>query len=672
MLNASKDTVSFRLDQIRARSLIFFVPPAEMMSMEMLKQKRFDELKATGQLPSPTGVALKILKMAQEEGVGLAEIARVVKGDPALAGRLLQLVNSAYYAGARPITAVSDAVTRLGVAAVWQVALGFSVVSGYRRGVCRYFEYERFWSKSLATAVAAQVMSRDSKLGQPEEAFTCGLLSQIGRLGLACIYPEAYSDVLLASQGQPEEELLGTEQQTFAMDHRELAAAILEDWGLASNWILAVRYHEDPLHSDLHETDDAQKLAWLMHAAAQIGAICVAASDQRGTLLKELLMRALRIGLSRERLLPLCDIVVREWSAWGKVLGVKTSALQPFNSIPVGTVPSEPDVGDRPVPLQGENAGLRTLVVDEDPSTFELVRHRLPVGSIAMSAFNSSDANRLALEFDPQLIIVDWKVGGIGGVELCRSLRKTKAGQQVYILILAHEYDENVLANALEAGANEYIMKPILPRVLEARVNVALRVIRLQQEVVRDREEIRRHLTELAVLNRMLEQMALTDPLTGLPNRRYALDRLGQEWAASRRNDSALTCLMIDVDKFKRINDTYGHDMGDRVLREIASVLRKSLRATDVVCRVGGEEFLVICRDTDSAQAEICADRLRRKVESHRIEECAVFMTISIGVAARGPAVSDVEALLKLADIATYKSKSDGRNRVTVAGGDVA
>jgi diguanylate cyclase (GGDEF)-like protein len=639
--------------------------------MELLNRRRFDELKATGQLPSPTGVALKILKMAQTESVGLAEVARVVKGDPALAARLLQLVNSACYAGASPVTAVADAVTRIGMTAVWQVALGFSVISGFRRGVCRYFEYDQFWSQSLATAVAAQILSCISRMGQPEEAFTCGILSRIGRLGLACIYPEAYSDVLSAAQNQGEEELLRLEQHTFATDHCELAAAMLNDWGLAENWIMAVRHCEDPLHSELPESEEAQRLAWLLHASIQLGAICVAPAEQRGRLLRDLYVRVSKIGLQSEGLLPVCDNVAREWVAWGKVLGIKTAPLPSFETITVESEPAEFGAPDGNLPLQCDAAGVRALVVDEDPSTFELVRHRLPAGSVVLCARTGNEANRMALEFDPHLIIADWKVQGIGGAELCRGLRKTKTGQQVYILILAHDYDENLLAGALEAGANEYIMKPILPRVLEARIGVALRVIRLQQEVIRDREEIRRHLAELSVLNRMLEQAALTDALTGLPNRRYALDRLGQEWASSLRKGGPLACLMIDVDRFKRVNDTHGHDAGDRVLREIASVLRKAVRATDVVCRVGGEEFLVICRDTDASQAAICAERLRHRVESHRIEEggAGLAMTISVGIAARTASVADVEALLKLADIATYKSKIDGRNRITLAGG---
>jgi diguanylate cyclase (GGDEF)-like protein len=194
-------------------------------------------------------------------------------------------------------------------------------------------------------------------------------------------------------------------------------------------------------------------------------------------------------------------------------------------------------------------------------------------------------------------------------------------------------------------------------------------MIGLQQEVVRDREEIRQHLAELAVLNRTLEQAALTDPLTGLPNRRYALDRLSQEWASSQRSRTPLTCMVVDLDHFKQVNDTYGHDAGDQVLREVAVVLRKTLRATDVVCRIGGEEFVVICRDTDTVTSWNCAERLRQNVAEHvtRVGSAEIHMTISIGIAHGGSSVNDVEMLLKQADLATYESKKAGRNRTTMA-----
>jgi two-component system, cell cycle response regulator len=645
-------------------------PPsaAEMNNVEMWKTKRFDELKATGQLPSPTGVAMQILKLAQSEDVGVAEVSRLVQGDPALTGRLLKLVNSALYAGSRQITSVSDAVARIGLKTVWQVALAFSVITNYRRGRCRKFNYDDYWSHSLASAVAAQRMARSSGIAQPEEAFTCGLLSQTGRLALTCTFPEAYSNVIDAARGD-ESDLLELEQKTFALDHRELTGAILQDWGLADIWFTAARFQENPDDPNFPVEVPAQKHALLINASQCFGTLCLAHPGDRYRLREKLVQQAERIKILREDLFALADGSVADWATWGSMLDAKTFAVPALGSITEETHPIEAHGTADGEAFAVESTKLRVLVIDPDPKTVEAVRACLPPEVSIQTATHGSDALRLTLEFDPQIILTEWKVPGLSGVELCRSLHQTKTGQKIFILVLTQIIDEDQLTAALEAGANEYVKKPIIPRVLEAKIKGALRMIGLQQEVLRDKEQIRQNLADMAVLNRTLEQASLTDSLTGLPNHRYAQDRLNEEWATSMRNGSSLTLMMVDLDYFKKINDTYGHDVGDVVLKETAAMLRKPLRAMDIVCRIGGEEFLVICRDTDSDRALNIAERLRQSVEAGCITAggAGIKITISIGVATRDASTQDVRALLKKADLATYQSKASGRNLVTIA-----
>jgi len=638
-----------------------------MKSMEMWKTKRFDELKATGQLPSPTGVALQILKMAQSDDVGVAEVSRLVQGDPALAGRILKLVNSALYAGSRQITAITDAVARIGLNTVWQVALGFSVTSSYRRGRCRKFNYDDYWSHSLASAVAARRMARSTTLAQPEEAFTCGLLCQIGRLALACIFPEAYSNVIDAARGD-EADLLNLEQTTFALDHREFTGAILQDWGLPGLWVTTARFQENPDDPNLPADEAARKLALLINSSQLFGSLCISPPNDRHSWRQRMMDQAERVMIGQEELFALCDASVQDWANWGDMLDVKTGDIPPMESICKREQPAEAQEKDNGEPTAPETARLRVLVIDPDPETVDTVRACLPPEAHIQTASLSSDALRLTLEFDPQIILTEWEIPGSSGVELCRSLRQTKAGQQVYILVLTRMFNEELLAAALEAGANEYVMKPIIPRVLEARIKVALRMIGLQQEVLRDKEQIRQNLVDMAVLNRTLEQAALTDSLTGLPNHRYAQDRLNEEWAASMRSGRSFTLMLLDLDHFKRINDTYGHDVGDIVLKETAAMVRRPLRATDIVCRIGGEEFLVICRDTEARYASLIAERLRQSVESGRIVAggAEIGITVSIGVASKDASTADVQSLVKNADIAMYESKTSGRNRITI------
>jgi diguanylate cyclase (GGDEF) domain len=153
-----------------------------------------------------------------------------------------------------------------------------------------------------------------------------------------------------------------------------------------------------------------------------------------------------------------------------------------------------------------------------------------------------------------------------------------------------------------------------------------------------------------------------------MPNRRYGLERFDQEWAASLRRERPLSCMLLDLDRFKQINDTYGHDVGDAVLRHSAKLLKQALRKEDVACRLGGEEFLVICPEADLRSTALAAERIRKTFESATFDQAGqpLKLTVSIGVAGRDATMGSVEVLLKMADQALYTAKQAGRNRVVV------
>jgi two-component system, cell cycle response regulator len=255
------------------------------------------------------------------------------------------------------------------------------------------------------------------------------------------------------------------------------------------------------------------------------------------------------------------------------------------------------------------------------------------------------------------------------GIALCRALRQTKVGRQLYILMLTGSEHDDSQIEAFDAGADDYIVKPFRPRILAARVRACARVNRLQQEIQREQAELQRCMSELGVANRKLQHAALTDPLTGLYNRRYAMERLDQEWAAATRAGNPLSCLLIDIDFFKRVNDTYGHDVGDLVLKETATTLRTALRQSDVICRIGGEEFVVFGPAMDLQTARACAERLRALIQSATIQapSATIRVTLSIGVADRSASMEGPADLLKAADLAVYVAKQEGRNRVCLA-----
>ena len=225
------------------------------------------------------------------------------------------------------------------------------------------------------------------------------------------------------------------------------------------------------------------------------------------------------------------------------------------------------------------------------------------------------------------------------------------------------------LVEAFEAGANDYLTKPINPKVLGARLSAGQRVVQLQEELEHEREQLQIFSNELASSNQMLQKLALTDALTNLPNRRFANEHLERQWALAQRNKSPLSCMMVDIDYFKQVNDTYGHKVGDDVLKKVASVLQSSVRKEDVVCRLGGEEFLVICPGFQQAEFLRYAERLRENVAALTFNEGSgktFKLTISIGVASKKPELLTSEMLLQLADKRLYKAKESGRNR-TVA-----
>ena len=313
---------------------------------------------------------------------------------------------------------------------------------------------------------------------------------------------------------------------------------------------------------------------------------------------------------------------------------------------------------------------MRVLIVDDDASMRALVRKVLEtVGHQVLEAADGRSGMEMALEFQPQLMIVDWVMPEMNGLELTRALRQTKIGRGIYILIMTALDDDDRLIEAFENGVDDFMNKPISPRVLAARLRAGQRVIRLQQELDRDREEIRRFAAELAVSNRRLQEVALTDSLTGFPNRRYAIERMQQEWSVSSRTRRLLSAMVIDVDQFKTYNDSHGHDVGDAVLRQVAASIKGALRAQDIVARTGGDEFLVICPDTGLDAALACAERVRFAVESAPLVQTGqtLVTSVSIGVATRDTVMTDPDALIKRADQALYLAKNKGRNCIMTA-----
>ena len=634
----------------------------------------YERLKATGELPSPKGVALAIIRKTREENLSLADLGAVIKTDPAFVARLIKAANGLVCGVRRPAASVQDALMVVGLPAVRTMALGFSLISNYRSGRCDGFDYEHFWSHSLLMGLAAQAITLRTRAAPADEVFCLGLLASVGELALATLYPDDYGQVIKEQQSLVDIPLADLEARRFALNHSELTAAMLADWQFPVVFCEAAGGFETLERNELALGSRELTLARTLMLSAQTARICLAHPADRAHLMQALLRLGNHLDLDEEALLALCDQVVVEWRVWGALLSVGFSEVPPFGELARVATELAPCDGSSSVPSTNAAApelpgasGLRVVVADDDPATRSLLRGVLErAGHQVFEAVDGRKGLELALEIQPQMMIIDWVLPQMDGLELTRSLRQTRIGRGIYVLMLTSQDDDERLIEAFENGADDFVNKPLRPRVLAARLRAGQRVIRLQQAIQKDQEEIRHFAAELAVTNRRLQQVALTDPLTGFPNRRYAVDRMQQEWASSTRTWRPMCCMVIDIDQFKAVNDTYGHDVGDQVLSQGATAIKRSLRAQDVISRTGGDEFLVICPDTTMEAALVCAERIRRSVEimSINVGDQVLRVTISVGVAVRDRTMSDPDVLIKRADESAYVAKAQGRNRV--------
>jgi diguanylate cyclase (GGDEF)-like protein len=616
------------------------------------------QLRMSDRLPSPKGVALAITELCNQEDVSLPAVVQVLKTDPALTGRLVKLANAAAYSG-RPVVALQDAVARIGLGTVKQVSLGFSLMDNHRQGTCRGFDFLEFWSHSLLAAIVMKECGSQTRLGAPDELFALGLLSQIGQLALASVLPEEYGKVLDIRREAPDRPLVEIEEEQLHTNHLAVTGALLEDWGIPTALISPVLHHERPETSPFPANSRPGHLAQLLNLAGHLADLGRAPEAERHRHIPGILLAGGQVGLGAETMAQIVDTAFRDWREWSTLLHVPSSALPTFDVLSQATAPRQEK--------KGASAPLRVLLVEDDKSQRLLLRQFLTdeCGHNVHEAATGKEALALALEVMPQVVLTDWVMPEMDGLELCRALRATEIGRHLYVLMLTGRDDNDHLEEAYEAGVDAYVAKPVNLRALGAGLRAAWRSVRLKEEWDRDREQLQRFATELAAANRRLEKAALTDLVTNLPNRRAAMAFLEQAWAAAVRSNLPLSLMVVDIDDFKKVNDRYGHAVGDVALREVAGAMRATARKEEAVCRLGGEEFLVICPNTDLRGALQTAERLREVVAATRLSSGPhnFGVTISVGVAGKESSMANPEDLVHTADQAMYGAKGSGRNR---------
>ncbi len=312
-------------------------------------------------------------------------------------------------------------------------------------------------------------------------------------------------------------------------------------------------------------------------------------------------------------------------------------------------------------------AKAKVLLVEDDPLQANETRFILEKGGYEV--FHAPDgvtAIKFVKTERPDIILLDVILPGLDGYEVCRWLKLEESTRGIPVIMLTVKKELADKISGLHIGADDYLPKPYNELELNARIYASLRTKSLQ-------DELRMKNKQLEELLYKVEYMAITDALTGLYNRRRFHDVLGKEFERSKRYATTVSVIMLDIDHFKKINDTFGHQAGDAVLKVIAELLLKSIREVDTAARYGGEEFVVVLPSTEKKDACVVAERMRQKVEAYRFADLnGSSVTVSIGVS--GMPDEDIlteEKLIRCADYALYRAKEAGRNRIEIADGNV-
>jgi len=638
------------------------------------------------QLPALPQAAERLTREILKEEPDIAEVVRIIESDPALVGRVLSLVNSPYYGVRWKVSTVEHAVGLLGLRAIESMVISLTVFDVLSPRGDHSLDYTRHWQHSLAVAAAARFIAEKAGYPIPEEAYTAGILHDVGRAAMDISAPDDFARVLEALDERDGVGVL-IERETIGIDHAGAGRFVLKHWNMDDKLAEAVgRHHADDI-ACMRDGAPAE-LAGVLQAAdlaawsAGLGGLDIppnlAPSDAVLGFYKRLDKAPLEAEMETElkRTADLFGVTVPEGADIKSALSAATCELSRVRALQQKVeqrlvrnahaleavkrlAASRGDGGGaeavlrRVLPAVCEAMGTeRAVFLERDSSTGEIKNAR--VEDVTGIAGAVSDIRRAAPEKDEPL---------------GRAIARDEA-----VMLRASECREPLLEalGSAEAAA--------------APVNAAGRVagIILTDNAISGRPLQEKDLEILYVLaaeagialensllqeySQTLKAQAETDTLTELANRRNLLRHLEIEIERSRRYNKPLSLVMIDLDRFKGFNDTYGHQAGDQILRSMGKLLKSSSRTIDTPGRLGGEEFLVILPETDLEEATIYAERVRSLVEKlgqrlrKRYPEHS--LTISVGLTSFNHEGDDLDSLVRRVDNAMYSAKKRGRNRI--------
>ena len=299
------------------------------------------------------------------------------------------------------------------------------------------------------------------------------------------------------------------------------------------------------------------------------------------------------------------------------------------------------------------------LIVDDSPTIRQVIKDAVTANgmfSTILEANDGMEALKLFSSNKIDFIVTDVMMPRLDGYKFISTIKNSELGRDIPVIMLSASRKEFVdKLKGFNIGASDYIIKPFDGSELLARINVFLKIQELQNELKKK--------------NALLEQLSITDTLTGLYNRRYFYDHIGTHSAKVKRHPAHFGCLMVDIDHFKSINDTYGHDVGDKVLKRVSGIMTREMRSGEVLARFGGEEFVACLCEANEKEAIVAAERMRKAVENANLTEDdnPVKLTISIGVVIYPQqGLENSDNVIKAADEALYHAKETGRNKVVI------
>ncbi|MFT4710339.1 MAG: two-component system cell cycle response regulator [Bacteroidia bacterium] len=624
----------------------------------------FEQLRSTGRLPSPSGVGAKILALTQDPEATIEDVAALLQRDPALTGRIMSVANSAQQAGAVALSTPKAAALRLGLRSVSSIAVGFTLVNANRHGHCDGFDYNAYWSTSLATAVASQSIAQLVNPDLAPEAFTAGLILRIGRLALASAQPEIYQGILAKWRGGIQN-LRELETEAFGLNHAEVAEQLVKEWGMPTRVSRAI--YSALCGTDQARPGEALELAKLLEfgsylACSHIGMVpTVVDTDPQ---LAETLQS---FGIEVDDFLASFEEIVRDWK--------ELSADMQIVPLPPTNENGEPE-GEQSEG-QGDDQRPFVLIVDDDLISLRILSNCLTQsGFKVLATADPKLALVLAIQHEPSVLITDWLMPEIDGLSLCRALRRCESGRRIYIMVLTSTEDESACMRAFDAEADDFIRKPFQPKDLLSRVEIGVRLSAAQgsletggqsrlKPVNRDRPA--GDINDITAADRALGQESGRDERTGLTNRVYATSRLNAFYEQDK--DSAIAVIALNIDGLTTASTDFSLSATESLTVQVASLLQATIREVDTLCTSGSGGFLVLCPGADLKVVMRIAERLRLAIQSACISTDGLpgLATVSAGIAERGSSTSTATALFLLAEAALEFGAMGGPNQVHAA-----